>query len=148
MDTLGKLDSSLSSSLSGSLSSLSILLAEDNPVNQKVAARVLKHLGYQADIVGNGQEAIKAIANKSYDLILMDVQMPEMDGLEATKYIRKQELELQTPPIAIVAMTGNATDDDQNFCRDAGMSDYISKPIQIDKLKNILQRYQSLKTQK
>jgi CheY-like chemotaxis protein len=140
MDNLGNPDPSLSN--------LQILLAEDNPVNQKVAKRVLVHLGYQADIVNNGEEAIRAIANKSYDLILMDIQMPEMDGIEATKYIRKQELELQTSPIAIIAMTANATEDDQNVCRDAGMSDYISKPIQIDKLKNILQRYESLKTQK
>jgi len=140
MDTSGNLDSSLSS--------FNILLAEDNPVNQKVAKRVLTHLGYQADVVNNGEEAIRAIANKSYDLILMDIQMPEMDGLEATKYIRKQESELQLPPIAIVAMTANATDDDQNLCRDAGMSDYISKPIQIEKLKSLLQQYKSLKTQK
>jgi CheY-like chemotaxis protein len=131
-----------------SASSFSILLAEDNPVNQKVAKRVLTHLGYQVDIVNNGLEAIKAIAEKSYDLILMDIQMPEMDGLETTRYIRKQESGSQLPPIAIVAMTANATDDDQNVCRDAGMSDYISKPIQIDKLKNMLQRYVSLKTTK
>jgi CheY-like chemotaxis protein len=131
-----------------SASSFSILLAEDNPVNQKVAKRVLTHLGYQADIVNNGVEAIKAIAEKPYDLILMDIQMPEMDGLETTRYIRKQESESQLPPIAIVAMTANATDDDQNVCRDAGMSDYISKPIQIDKLKSMLQRYESLKTKK
>ena len=72
--------------------------------------------------------------------------MPEMDGLEATKYIRKQEAESQLPPIVIVAMTANATDDDQNLCRDAGMNDYISKPIQIDKLKTLLQHYASLKT--
>ncbi len=140
MDTSGQLDLSISSFL--------ILLAEDNPVNQKVAKRVLNYLGYQVDIVNNGVEAVKAIANTAYDLILMDIQMPEMDGLETTKYIRKQESELQLPPIAIVAMTANATDDDQNLCRDAGMNDYISKPIQIDKLKNLLQRYKSLKTQK
>jgi CheY-like chemotaxis protein len=131
-----------------SAASFSILLAEDNPVNQKVAKRVLNHLGYQADIVNNGVEAIKAIANTAYDLILMDIQMPEMDGLEATKYIRKQESESQLPPIAIVAMTANATDDDQNLCRDAGMNDYISKPIQIDKLKSLLQHYESMKSQK
>jgi CheY-like chemotaxis protein len=71
-----------------------------------------------------------------------------MDGLETTQYIRKQELELQLPQMAIVAMTANATDDDQNRCSKAGMNDYISKPIQIDKLKNILQRYESLKNKK
>ena len=138
MDSSGQLDSSISSFL--------ILLAEDNPVNQKVAKRVLNHLGYQADIVNNGVEAVKAIASTAYDLILMDIQMPEMDGLEATKYIRKQESELQLPPIVIIAMTANATDDDQNLCRDAGMNDYISKPIKIDKLKTLLQHYASLKT--
>jgi CheY-like chemotaxis protein len=131
-----------------SASSFRILLAEDNPVNQKVAKRVLSHLGYEVDIVNNGLEAINAIANVAYDLILMDIQMPEMDGLETTRYIRKQESESQVSPIAIVAMTANATDDDQNLCRDAGMNDYISKPIQIDKLKNLLQRYESLKTKK
>jgi CheY-like chemotaxis protein len=105
-------------------------------------------LGYKADVVSNGLEVIQAIADKSYDLILMDIQMPEMDGLETTQYIRKQELELRLPQIEIVAMTANATDDDQNRCSDAGMNDYISKPIQIDKLKNILQRYESLKNKK
>ncbi len=162
MDTLGHLDQSGSSNeaanynshnanisnpspLSSVVTPLSILLAEDNLVNQKVALRVLKHLGYQADVVENGQAVIEAIANKSYDLILMDIQMPEMDGLEATQYIRNQELESQIPPIAIIAVTANATHDDQDICRQAGMNDYISKPIQIDKLKNILQQYESLK---
>ncbi len=137
-----------SANLAPSISSFSILLAEDNPVNQKVALRVLKHLGYQADVVGNGKEVIKAIADKSYDLIFMDIQMPEMDGLEATQYIRSQEKESQLPPIAIVAITANATHDDQYTCRKAGMNDYISKPIQIEELRKILQRYESLKNKK
>ncbi len=136
-----------SANLAPSISSFSILLAEDNPVNQKVALRVLKHLGYQADVVGNGKEVIKAIADKSYDLIFMDIQMPEMDGLEATQYIRSQEKESQLPPIAIVAITANATHDDQYTCRKAGMNDYISKPIQIEELRKILQRYESLKNE-
>lgn len=121
-----------------------ILLAEDNLVNQKVALRVLKHLGYQADVVSNGLEVIQAIAKKTYDLILMDIQMPDMDGLEATEYIRKQEVEQQSSPIAIIAITANATHDDQYICRRAGMNDYISKPIQIEKLKDILQKYETL----
>lgn len=124
---------------------LNILLAEDNLVNQKVASRVLQHLGYAADVVGNGREVIQAIANKSYDLILMDIQMPEMDGLEATRYIRTQESESKLTPLAIVAMTANATHDDQDICQQAGMNDYLSKPIQIDKLKSILQHYEALK---
>jgi CheY-like chemotaxis protein len=126
-------------------STLNILLAEDNPVNQKVALRVLKHLGYQADVVNNGREAITAIETKSYDLILMDIQMPEMSGLEATEYIREREIASQLAPVAIVAITANATHDDQYICSDAGMNDYISKPIQIDKLKDILQRYEAIK---
>ena len=126
-------------------STLSILLAEDNPVNQKVALRVLKHLGYQADVVNNGREAIAAIESKSYDLILMDIQMPEMSGLEATEYIREREVASQLAPVAIVAITANASHDDQFTCSDAGMNDYISKPIQIDKLKDILQRYEAIK---
>jgi CheY-like chemotaxis protein len=126
-------------------STLSILLAEDNPVNQKVALRVLKHLGYQADVVNNGREAITAIESKSYDLILMDIQMPEMSGLEATEYIREREIASQLAPVAIVAITANASHDDQFTCSDAGMNDYISKPIQIDKLKDILQRYEAIK---
>ena len=126
----------------------SILLAEDNPINQKVAMRVLKHLGYQADMVGNGKEVIEAITNKSYDLILMDIQMPEMDGLETTQHIRNQEIGSQLTPIVIVAITANASHDDQYICREAGMNDYISKPIQIPELKNILQRYEELKNNK
>lgn len=124
-----------------SMSSFSILLAEDNPVNQKVAIRILKHLGYQADVVSNGQQVIKAIADKSYSLILMDVQMPEMDGLAATRYIRQQESISNAKPIVIVAITANATDGDQAICFDAGMNDYISKPIQIERLKDVLHRY-------
>jgi CheY-like chemotaxis protein len=126
-------------------SPLNILLAEDNLVNQKVALRVLKHLGYVADVVENGLEVIQAIANKSYDLILMDIQMSEMDGLEATKYIRTQELESKLIPVIIVAMTANATHDDQDICQRAGMNDYLSKPIEIAKLQNILQHYESIK---
>jgi CheY-like chemotaxis protein len=130
-----------------SLTNLRILVAEDNLVNQKVALRILKYLGYQADVAINGEETIKAIANQAYDLILMDVQMPKMDGLEATKRIRQNELDLNTPPILIIAMTANGSDEDRNICDDAGMNDYISKPIQIEILKNILQHYELLKVQ-
>jgi CheY-like chemotaxis protein len=131
----------ISPSNSEPLPKLKILLAEDNLINQKVATRVLSHLGYDIDVVINGKEVIEAIANKSYDLILMDVQMPEMDGLTATQQIRQQEKANQSIPIAIVAMTANATEEDRELCETAGMDDYLTKPIQIDKLKTILQSY-------
>ncbi|MDX2256812.1 MAG: response regulator [Pseudanabaenaceae cyanobacterium bins.39] len=122
-----------------------ILLAEDNMVNQKVAMRVLTHLGYKADIANNGHEVIKAMSQKSYDLILMDVQMPGMDGIQATKQIRLQEQESHIPKVIIIAMTANATENDQDTCLQSGMTDYISKPIQIDRLKELLKYYESIK---
>ncbi|MEJ2156932.1 MAG: Cache 3/Cache 2 fusion domain-containing protein [Desulfobacteraceae bacterium] len=103
---------------------LKILLCEDNPVNQKVAMIHLKKFGYVADLANNGQEALAAVKTRPYDLVLMDVQMPEMDGLEATKAIRSAGLR-----VPIVAMTANAMKGDREKCLDSGMDDYISKPI-------------------
>jgi len=104
---------------------LRILLAEDNLVNQKVELLLLKRLGYQADLVSNGQEVLDAVSRQSYDVILMDVQMPEMDGLTATRYICQNYS--QRP--WIVALTANAMQEDRETCLEAGMDDYISKPI-------------------
>jgi len=104
---------------------LRILLAEDNIVNQKVELLLLKRLGYQADLVSNGQEVLDAISRQSYDVILMYVQMPEMDGLTATRYICQNYS--QRP--WIVALTANAMQEDRETCLEAGMDDYISKPI-------------------
>ena len=104
---------------------LRILLAEDNLVNQKVELLLLKRLGYQADLVKNGQEVLEALSRQSYDVILMDVQMPEMDGLTATRYICQNYS--QRP--WIVALTANAMQEDRETCLEAGMDDYISKPI-------------------
>ncbi len=106
---------------------LRILLAEDNPVNQKLALRLLERLGYRADVATNGLEAIAAIEGARYDLVLMDVQMPELDGLEATRRIRHRWPGMAGP--RIVAMTANAMDGDREACIAAGMDDYISKPI-------------------
>ena len=129
-----------------SIPSLNILLAEDNPINQKVAIRILRHLGYQADIVTNGCEVIEAIATKSYDLILMDVQMPKMNGVETTRQIRYQESQAsQTKPIPIIAITANSSFDDEALCQEAGMCDYLTKPIEIGRLKSILARYEAMK---
>jgi CheY-like chemotaxis protein len=115
---------------------LSILLAEDNPVNQRVAISMLKHLDYRADIARNGLEALSLLEKKAYDIIFMDIQMPDMDGLEATRRIRS--LKTQKQPY-IIAMTAYALDGDREAFLDAGMNDYLSKPIKIDALKKAIE---------
>jgi PAS domain S-box-containing protein len=110
---------------------LRILLVEDNSVNQMVAQLLLKRLGYQIDTVENGFEAIQATQNKRYDLILMDLQMPKMDGLTATKLIRSRPLNSKAQ---IVAMTADAMPEDRQACFDAGMDDYISKPVVLSEI--------------
>jgi CheY-like chemotaxis protein len=117
---------------------LRILLAEDNMINQKVALKVLERFGYRADVAGNGLEAIDAIGRQHYDVVLMDVQMPEMDGLEATREICRR-WDAQHRPL-IVAMTANATPEDRNRCREAGMDDYLSKPVRVEDLRTVLER--------
>ena len=116
---------------------LRILLAEDNAVNQKLALRLLKQLGYGADVAGNGLEAIAALEASTYDLVLMDVQMPELDGLEATRRIRARWPASTGPRIA--AMTANAMAGDRELCLAAGMDDYISKPIRPAELEAVLE---------
>ncbi len=108
---------------------LRILLAEDNTVNQKLALRLLERMGYRADVVANGLEVLEALQRQRYDVILMDVQMPEMDGLEASRAIHEGWTAEQRP--RIVAMTANAMQGDREECLDAGMDDYLTKPIQI-----------------
>jgi CheY-like chemotaxis protein len=114
---------------------LRILLAEDNQVNQKLALRILEQMGYRADIASNGLEAVESIERQRYDVILMDVQMPEMDGLDATRNIRR--LTEVTQP-HIIAMTANAMEGDREMCLAAGMNDYISKPIRVNELVDAL----------
>jgi len=111
---------------------LRILLAEDNVVNQKLALRLLSQMGYRADLASNGVEAIESIARQTYDVVLMDVQMPEMDGLEATRRITAQWRAQDRP--RIVAMTANAMQGDREACLAAGMDDYVVKPIRVDAL--------------
>ena len=115
---------------------LRILVAEDNAVNQKLALRLFSLMGYQADVAGNGIEALEAIERQPYDVVFMDVQMPEMDGLEATRRIRAA---LPDSP-RIVAMTANAMDGDREACLEAGMDDYVSKPIRIEELVAALEK--------
>jgi two-component system, sensor histidine kinase and response regulator len=110
-----------------------VLLAEDNPVNQRIAIRLLEKLGVQADVVVNGSAAVEALSKRDYDLVLMDCQMPEMDGFEATAIIRnKEQNERRTP---ICALTANAMEGDRERCLAAGMDDYIGKPFGLDELK-------------
>ena len=115
---------------------LRILVAEDNAVNQKLALRLLSRMGYQADVAANGLEAIDAVDRRPYDLVLMDVQMPELDGLEATRHIVAHVDTARRP--WIVAMTANAMDGDREQCLAAGMQGYISKPIRVDELVDAL----------
>jgi CheY-like chemotaxis protein len=116
---------------------LDILIAEDNAVNQTVINMIMKKLGYSVDIVPDGAQAVEAVRRKLYQVILMDIQMPEMDGMEATRVIRK---EMGHQPI-IVALTANAMMEDRDLCLQAGMDDYISKPIQIEKLMEVLEKF-------
>jgi len=115
---------------------LRILLAEDYVVNQKLALRLLAQMGYRAEVAANGVEAIEALQRQPYDVVLMDVQMPEMDGLEATRQIRSQ---WQHAP-RIIAMTANAMQGDREMCLEAGMDDYVSKPIRVEELVRALSR--------
>jgi CheY-like chemotaxis protein len=114
---------------------LCILLAEDNLINQKVALLMLKKLGYMADTAINGKEVLRALEIHHYDIILMDIQMPEMDGLEATRQIRERWPDKR---MKIVAVTAHALDFTRKDCLDAGMDDYITKPLTIEDLKMVL----------
>lgn len=129
---------SLQESAFHQVSPLRILLAEDNLVNQKVVQKMLARYGYRVDIASNGLEAIEALQRQPYDLVLMDVRMPEMDGVEATRYVR-QHMAAQVQP-RIVAVTAEALDGDRERLLSLGMDDYLSKPIRPDELLKILQR--------
>lgn len=117
-------------------SSVRILVAEDNPINQKVATRMIKSLGYRADVVANGFEVMDALVRQSYDVILMDVQMPEMDGLEATRQLRSNGDDANLPHV--IAMTANAMRGDEEVCLQAGMNAYLTKPVRISDLRHAL----------
>ena len=111
---------------------LRILLAEDNVVNQKLALRILQQMGYRADLASNGIEAVESVERQAYDVVLMDVQMPEMDGLEAARTICARWAPGERP--RIVAMTANAMQGDRDLCLAAGMDDYLTKPIRVERL--------------
>ena len=123
---------------------LRVLLVDDNSINQKVASRLLQQMGYRPEIASNGLEAIRALERKPFDVILMDVQMPELDGLEATRRIRQRQLEPDPHPhfkgpLLIVAMTANAMQGDREKCLGAGMNEYLAKPIRPEALQAALE---------
>lgn len=120
---------------------LPVLLVEDNPINQKVAQMFLQRRGYRVQLAENGHAAVQAFAHARFSVILMDMQMPIMDGIEATREIRSLEARSKLARTPIIAMTANAMDGDRERCLAAGMDDYISKPIRADKLYEQLKRW-------
>jgi signal transduction histidine kinase/CheY-like chemotaxis protein len=118
-----------------------VLLVEDNAINQTVALKMLEKLGYRADAVADGEEAIHALATTPYDLVLMDVQMPVMDGFAATRAIRSGRTKAVRPDIPIIAMTAHAIEGDREKCLEAGMDDYVSKPVALPALAAALERW-------
>jgi len=123
------------------IDSTDILLAEDNSVNQKVMVLMLKKLGLKVDIAQNGREVLEMLQQKSYRAVLMDVQMPEMDGLEAARRIRDPASPVRNRQIPIIAVTAHAMDGYRETCRTAGMDDYLTKPVTPQKLREVLARW-------
>lgn len=115
------------------------LIVEDYFINQEVTQGILELMGFEVDLAENGREALERHDTHEYDIILMDIQMPEIDGYEATKKIRTREKDAKRTPI--IALTANALAGDKEKCLKAGMDDYISKPVEAEKLEDILQRY-------
>ena len=120
---------------------MEILIAEDNYVNQKLTVHILNKMGYKPDVASNGHEVLNSVSKKRYDLILMDIQMPEMDGLEATQFIRTH---IQEQPV-IIAMTANAMSEDREMCLKAGMDDYLSKPMKLAEVITALEKWSKQK---
>jgi signal transduction histidine kinase len=119
---------------------IKILLAEDNKMNQMIAKKIFGKIGYDIDIADNGRSAVEMMEKRNYDLVFMDIQMPEMDGLEAATYILKKYGK-STPPI--IAMTANVLSEDESKCKDAGMKDFISKPFTIERLEKVIRKWSS-----
>lgn len=118
-----------------------VLLVEDNPINQMVAKAMLIKLGCSVDVAVNGQQAIEMLSHSFYDLVFMDMQMPVMDGLEATRILRSKDSSKRNQQIPIVAMTANALADSRKQCQEVGMNDFLTKPVKKSSVLEILERY-------
>ena len=116
-------------------------MVEDNPVNQVVATRMLQKLGFKPDLAANGREAMNILTHERYDLIFMDIEMPELDGLTATKLIRQGKDGVLDSRVPIIAMTAHAMSGDRERCLGAGMDNYIAKPLQTADLMDLLRNY-------
>ncbi len=123
---------------------LRILLVEDNLINQKVAQKMLKRLGHSADLAVNGKEAIRALERQPYQIVFMDIHMPEMDGIEATRIIRERVISEERPHI--IALTAYNLEYSREMCLGAGMDDYLSKPVIIDDLRDAIENCLAHKT--
>jgi CheY-like chemotaxis protein len=118
-----------------------VLLVEDNAVNRLVGGRLLANLGYLPYAVESGAEALKALCTEEYDLVLMDIQMPDMDGFEATRHVREQIVSVRNHAIPIIAMTANVQESDRQACLAAGMNDFVPKPVRPNQLSEVLKRW-------
>jgi CheY-like chemotaxis protein len=121
---------------------LRVLLVEDHPINQKLAISLIERAGHRVTLAKNGEEGLQAAMQHAFDLVLMDMQMPVMDGLEATRAIRAYEASQDKPRIPIVAMTANAMPSDRKACADAGMDGFLSKPFKANELRAMLTQTQ------
>ncbi|RZA08094.1 MAG: response regulator [Proteobacteria bacterium] len=133
-------DAAIDQAAEAPLAFAKVLLAEDNLINQRIAARMLQRLGMQVTVANNGQEAVDALRRDRYQLVFMDVQMPEMDGLAAARFVR-QDLQTMNPSVPIVALTANALKGDDQICFDHGMDDYLTKPITAARLRVMLVKW-------
>ncbi len=122
---------------------LRVLLAEDNPVNQRLAMKLLSKQGHEVTLASTGLQAVRSVRQSRFDIVLMDVQMPEMDGLQATRAIRAWEAESRLPPVPVIALTAHARNSDREQCLEAGMNDFLSKPFDLADLRRLLDRYGS-----
>jgi CheY-like chemotaxis protein len=120
-------------------SKINIIIAEDDPLNQRIAIRMLQKLGYHADVASNGAEVLHALESQIYDLVLMDIQMPEMDGIEAIRIIRR----CWTPGPKIIVVTAFELDTYRELCHDVGADDMLAKPLKREELKNAIERNMS-----